>query len=80
MRLSNGYIKRRPLMERDGSGVSALLGLDGFVVVYRIRSLQRTHGGARSRRFDVGDLPAQGWDVPNAPDNRTLRSAPGDGS
>jgi hypothetical protein len=32
MRLSNGYIDRRPLMERDGSGVSALLGLDGFVV------------------------------------------------
>src|ERR687897_2405895 len=32
MRLSNGYIKRRPLMERDGSGVSALVGLDGFVV------------------------------------------------
>jgi transposase len=32
MRLSNGYINRRPLMERDGSGVSALLGLDGVVV------------------------------------------------
>src|SRR4029453_14173787 len=32
MRLSNGYIDRRPLMERDGSGVSALVGLDGFVV------------------------------------------------
>jgi hypothetical protein len=32
MRLFDGYIKRRPLMERDGSGVSALLGLDGFVV------------------------------------------------
>jgi transposase len=32
MRLSNGYINRRPLMDRDGSGVSALLGLDGFVV------------------------------------------------
>jgi transposase len=32
MRLSNGYINGRPLMERDGSGVSALLGLDGFVV------------------------------------------------
>jgi hypothetical protein len=32
MRLFDDYIKRRPLMERDGSGVSALLGLDGFVV------------------------------------------------
>jgi hypothetical protein len=32
MRLSNGYINRRPLMERDGSGVSALVGLEGFVV------------------------------------------------
>jgi transposase len=32
MRLFDGYIARRPLMERDGSGVSALLGLDGFVV------------------------------------------------
>jgi hypothetical protein len=32
MRLSNAYINRRPLMDRDGSGVSALLGLDGFVV------------------------------------------------
>jgi hypothetical protein len=32
MRLSNGYINRRPLMDRDGSDVSALLGLDGFVV------------------------------------------------
>jgi hypothetical protein len=32
MRLSNGYIDRRPLMERDSSGVFALVGLDGFVV------------------------------------------------
>jgi transposase len=32
MRLFDGNIKRRPLMERDGSGVSALVGLDGFVV------------------------------------------------
>src|SRR5829696_965912 len=32
MRLFNSYIDRRPLMERDGSGVSALLGLDGFVM------------------------------------------------
>jgi zinc-finger of transposase IS204/IS1001/IS1096/IS1165 len=32
MRLFDGYIDRRPLMERDGSGVSALLGLEGFVV------------------------------------------------
>jgi transposase len=36
MWLSNGYIDRRPLMERDGSGVSALLGLDGFVVCARL--------------------------------------------
>jgi transposase len=36
MRLSNGYIDRRPLMERDGSGVSALVGLDGFVVCARL--------------------------------------------
>ena len=32
MRLFDGYINRRPLMERDGSGVSALVGLEGFVV------------------------------------------------
>jgi hypothetical protein len=32
MRLFDGYINGRPLMDRDGSGVSALLGLDGFVV------------------------------------------------
>jgi transposase len=32
MWLFDGNIKRRPLMERDGSGVSALVGLDGFVV------------------------------------------------
>jgi transposase len=32
MRLFDGYINGRPLMERDGSGVSALVGLDGFVV------------------------------------------------
>jgi hypothetical protein len=32
MRLFDGYINWRPLMERDRSGVSALLGLDGFVV------------------------------------------------
>src|ERR671910_3117512 len=32
MRLSNGYIDRRPLMERDGSGVTELLGLEGFGV------------------------------------------------
>jgi transposase len=36
MRLFDGYIKRRPLMERDGSGVSALVGLDGFVVVAQL--------------------------------------------
>jgi hypothetical protein len=32
MRLFDGYIDRRPLMEHDGSGVSALIGLDGFGV------------------------------------------------
>jgi transposase len=42
MRLSNGYINRRPLMDRDGSGVSALLGLDGFVV--RAQLLEETTG------------------------------------
>ena len=42
MRLSNGYINRRPLMERDGSGVSALLGLDGVVV--RAQLLQESTG------------------------------------
>jgi hypothetical protein len=31
--LFDGNVKRTPLMERDGSGVSALVGLDGFVVV-----------------------------------------------
>jgi transposase len=42
MRLLNGYINRRPLMDRDGSGVSALLGLDGFVV--RVQQLEETTG------------------------------------
>jgi hypothetical protein len=42
MRLLNGYIKRRPLMDRDGSGVSVLLGLDGFVV--RVQLLEETTG------------------------------------
>jgi transposase len=32
MRLSNGYIDRRPLMEHDDRGVLALLGFDGFAV------------------------------------------------
>jgi transposase len=36
MRLFNGYIDRRPLMERDRSGVSALVGLDGFVVTAQL--------------------------------------------
>src|ERR687898_2605503 len=36
MRLFDGYIKRRPLMERDGSDVSALVGLDGFVVTAQL--------------------------------------------
>jgi transposase len=36
MRLFDGYIDRRPLMERDRSGVSALLGLDGFVVTAQV--------------------------------------------
>jgi hypothetical protein len=30
LRLSNGYIDRRPLGDRDSSGVLALLGLDGL--------------------------------------------------
>src|SRR5918994_821389 len=42
MRLFNGYIDRRPLMERDGSGVSALLGLDGFVM--RAQLLEEASG------------------------------------
>jgi len=36
MWLFYGYISRRPLMERDGSGVSALVGLDGFVVTAQL--------------------------------------------
>jgi hypothetical protein len=32
MRLFDGYVNWTPLIERDRSGVSALLGLDGFVV------------------------------------------------
>jgi transposase len=36
MWLFDGNIKRRPLMERDGSGVSALVGLDGFVVCHQL--------------------------------------------
>jgi transposase len=42
MRLFDGYIDRRPLMDRDGSGVSALLGLDGFVV--RAQVLEQSTG------------------------------------
>jgi hypothetical protein len=42
MRLLNDNINRRPLMERDGNGVSALLGLDGFVV--RAQLLEETTG------------------------------------
>src|SRR5919106_3064751 len=42
MRLSNGYISRRPLMDRDGSGVSSLLGLVGFVVSAQV--LEETTG------------------------------------
>jgi transposase len=36
MWLFDGYISRRPLMERDGSGVSALAGIDGFVVTAQL--------------------------------------------
>jgi hypothetical protein len=36
MRLFDGNIDRRPLMQRDGSGVSALVGLDGFVVTAQL--------------------------------------------
>jgi transposase len=36
MRLLNDCIDRRPLVERDGSGVSALVGLDGFVVTAQL--------------------------------------------
>ena len=36
MRLFDGYIDRRPLMDRDGSGVSALVGLAGFVVTTQL--------------------------------------------
>jgi transposase len=36
MWLFDGDIDRRPLMERDGSGVSALLGLGGFVVTTQL--------------------------------------------
>jgi hypothetical protein len=42
MRLFDGYIDRRPLMERDGSGVSALVGLDGFLV--RAQVLEESTG------------------------------------
>jgi hypothetical protein len=42
MRLFSGYIDRRPLMERDGSGASTLLGLDGFVV--RAQLLEEASG------------------------------------
>jgi hypothetical protein len=42
MRLSNGYINGRPLMDRDGSGVSLLLGLVGFVV--RAQVLEESTG------------------------------------
>jgi hypothetical protein len=42
MRLFSGYIDRRPLMERDGSGASTLLGLGGFVV--RAQLLEEASG------------------------------------
>jgi transposase len=42
MRLFDGDINGRPLMDRDGSGVSGLLGLDGFVV--RAQLLEKSTG------------------------------------
>src|SRR4029453_12726683 len=41
----HGYIDRRPLMERDGSGVSALVGLDGFVVRAQLLDEPSGEGG-----------------------------------
>jgi hypothetical protein len=49
MRLSNGCIKRKPLMERDGSGVSALVGPDGVVVCARLLDTRGASGGWRWR-------------------------------
>jgi hypothetical protein len=59
MRLFDGYIDRRPLMERDGSGVSALLGLDGFVVCAQLLD-DAASGGWRSRppSTELGARPA----------------------
>jgi hypothetical protein len=36
MWLFNGYIDRRPMVERDRSGVSALFGLDRLVVTAQL--------------------------------------------
>jgi Transposase len=47
-------------MERDGSGVSALLGLDGFVVSARCSTRRAASGGSRWRppRIGPGASPA----------------------
>jgi hypothetical protein len=47
MWLFDGDIDRRPLMERDGSGVSALVGLDGFVVIAQCLTTWAESGGWR---------------------------------
>jgi len=49
MRLFDGNIDRRPLMQRDGSGVSALVGLDGFVVADQPDCERRARGGRAPR-------------------------------
>jgi hypothetical protein len=60
MRLFDGYIKRRTRMERDCSGVSALLGLDGFVVSAQCSTRRAASGGPRWRppRIGPGASPA----------------------
>jgi hypothetical protein len=44
-------------MEHDGSGVSALLGLDGFVVVPSCSTRTPTGGGSRSSRPRIAAVP-----------------------
>jgi hypothetical protein len=44
-------------MERDGSGVSALLGLDGFVVCAQLLDDAAASGGWRWRPPRIGPVP-----------------------
>ena len=53
-------------MERNGSGVSALLGLDGFVVRAQLRDETPASGGWRPRERGPGLVPDL-WDTRRGP-------------